>query len=70
MTMDSVKVASVAFEARRTCSGRAACRLKVKNPAAPAVTREAEEEWELTSKCARFCVTCKRHPIKISVLAR
>jgi bifunctional non-homologous end joining protein LigD len=26
-------------------SGRADCWLKVKNPAAPAVTREAEEEW-------------------------
>ena len=26
-------------------SGRAVCWLKVKNPAAPAVTREAEEEW-------------------------
>jgi hypothetical protein len=26
-------------------SGRADCRLKVKNTAAPAVTREAEEEW-------------------------
>jgi bifunctional non-homologous end joining protein LigD len=26
-------------------SGRANCWLKVKNPAAPAVTREAEEEW-------------------------
>jgi hypothetical protein len=23
------------------------CWIKVKNPAAPAVTREAEEEWEL-----------------------
>jgi bifunctional non-homologous end joining protein LigD len=28
-------------------SGRAVCWLKVKNPAAPAVTREAEEEWNL-----------------------
>ena len=26
-------------------SGRAVCWLKVKNPAAPAVTREAEEDW-------------------------
>ena len=26
-------------------SGRADCWLKIKNPAAPAVTREAEEEW-------------------------
>ena len=26
-------------------SGRADCWLKVKNPAAPAVTREAEEDW-------------------------
>ena len=26
-------------------SGRADCWLKVKNPAAPAVTRESEEEW-------------------------
>jgi ATP-dependent DNA ligase len=26
-------------------SGRADCWLKVKNPNAPAVTREAEEEW-------------------------
>jgi bifunctional non-homologous end joining protein LigD len=26
-------------------AGRADCWLKVKNPAAPAVTREAEEEW-------------------------
>jgi bifunctional non-homologous end joining protein LigD len=26
-------------------SGRAVCWLKVKNPASPAVTREAEEEW-------------------------
>ena len=26
-------------------SGRADCWVKVKNPAAPAVTREAEEEW-------------------------
>jgi hypothetical protein len=26
-------------------SGRADCWLKVKNPAAPAITREAEEEW-------------------------
>jgi ATP-dependent DNA ligase len=26
-------------------SGRADCWLKVKNPAAPTVTREAEEEW-------------------------
>jgi bifunctional non-homologous end joining protein LigD len=26
-------------------SGRAGCWVKVKNPAAPAVTREAEEEW-------------------------
>jgi len=26
-------------------SDRADCWLKVKNPAAPAVTREAEEEW-------------------------
>ncbi len=26
-------------------SGRAVCWLKVKNPAAPAVTREAEEQW-------------------------
>ena len=26
-------------------SGRADCRIKVKNPAAPAVTREAEKEW-------------------------
>jgi len=25
--------------------GRAVCWLKVKNPAAPAVTREAEEDW-------------------------
>ena len=25
--------------------GRAGCWIKVKNPAAPAVTREAEEEW-------------------------
>jgi ATP-dependent DNA ligase len=25
--------------------GRADCRIKVKNPSAPAVTREAEEEW-------------------------
>jgi hypothetical protein len=28
-------------------SGRAGCWAKVKNPAAPAITREAEEEWEL-----------------------
>ncbi len=26
-------------------SGRADCWIKVKNPAAPAVTREAEEDW-------------------------
>jgi bifunctional non-homologous end joining protein LigD len=26
-------------------SGRADCWVKVKNPAAPAVTREAEEDW-------------------------
>jgi ATP-dependent DNA ligase len=26
-------------------SGRADCWVKVKNPVAPAVTREAEEEW-------------------------
>ena len=26
-------------------SGRAVCWLKVKNPAAPAVTRESEEDW-------------------------
>ena len=26
-------------------SGRADCWIKVKNPAAPAVRREAEEEW-------------------------
>jgi len=26
-------------------AGRAACWIKVKNPMAPAVTREAEEEW-------------------------
>jgi ATP-dependent DNA ligase len=26
-------------------SGRAVCWLKVKNPNAPAVTREAEEDW-------------------------
>ena len=26
-------------------SGRAGCWVKVKNPAAPAVTREAEEDW-------------------------
>ena len=25
--------------------GRADCRIKFKNPAAPAVAREAEEEW-------------------------
>ncbi len=28
-------------------SGRAGCWIKVKNPAAPAVTREAEEDWSL-----------------------
>jgi hypothetical protein len=27
-------------------SGRADCRVKVKNPAAPAVTREAEKDWD------------------------
>ena len=27
-------------------SGRADCWVKVKNPAAPAVTREAEEDWD------------------------
>jgi ATP-dependent DNA ligase len=26
-------------------SGRAGCWVKVKNPASPAVTREAEEDW-------------------------
>jgi len=31
--------------ARRNRSGRADCWVKVKNPVAPAVTREAEEEW-------------------------
>ena len=30
-------------------AGRADCWIKVKNPAAPAVTREAEEEWEWKS---------------------
>jgi hypothetical protein len=30
---------------RRTARGRADCWVKVKSPAAPAVTREAEEEW-------------------------
>jgi ATP-dependent DNA ligase len=32
-------------------SGRADCRVKVKNPAAPAVTREAEKDWDRRAGC-------------------
>jgi hypothetical protein len=37
-------------------SGRADCWLKVKNPAAPAVTRDAAEEWNKARPCrGRHC---------------
>jgi hypothetical protein len=43
-------------------SGRAGCWIKVKNPAAPAVRHEAEEEWNSLNALARS-VSRGRHEI-------
>ena len=41
-------------------SGRSAHWLKIKNPAAPAVKREAEEDWAGSERCQRFGVGSDR----------